>query len=109
RHFIFDYSRNIAEYRFAIAISIDSAQDRHLPVKIRERLCLGVVFAQPCLQYAHVIIASALEPPFAIRTNRTIGKLCAVHTGRETAGPTSQPSENSRPDRVSRNPQPDRS
>src|SRR5207244_7859149 len=83
------------KHRFAIAVSIDSTQDRHLPIKICERLRFGVIFAQPRLQHTRVIVAPTFQAALAIWTNRSIGKLRAVGARREAACAALQSTGNS--------------
>src|SRR6266568_671207 len=106
RLLVLDQTRDISKHRFAIAITIDPMQDRDLGIIGGERLGLSLKFGEALLQHSEVIIVPTHERSIAIGTNRALGELGALDTGREPAGATLETARNAVAHRLFRDFQP---
>ena len=83
-------------------------QDRHLLVKISERLRLGIELLKSGLQNLGLVVGATHERPIAIGTDRALRELGAGSAGREPASTALQTAGDSVADSLLRHFQPDR-
>src|SRR5689334_11091387 len=70
-------------------------EDRHLLIKLRQRLRLAVELLKPLLQNRNIVVVATNKRPIAKRTDRTLRKMCGAGAGGESAAATLQTARNS--------------